>query len=264
MSKHVLMTAMVAGLAIGSSPNGTDNRLDQAGIALSSVPVPWGAEVQKAPSEEAERLLRLARRHLQAKRVIAAERAAEEAISHDPRRAEAWHLRGLARLRQGAVEEAIEAFVRTVQLDPRHAWAWNNLGYARLLADQWDEAARDLERARDLAPDLACVSENLGIAYEQTGRLSEAQLAWAKVMELAPDHPLAAASFMRISDALDRARYAEPNDGPASELDGPDSSPRSWLLEGSSRFTDDDPSGSDLRDGRVVVPTYRAAGRSTL
>jgi Flp pilus assembly protein TadD len=221
-------------------------------------------ELANLSPKDAGPLTRLARLHADSSDLAQAAQVAGEAAERDPTSVEAWHLKGLAELRRGALPQAIAAFETTVRLNPRHSWALNNLGYALLLSGNPEKAVVALERAQVLASHLACVHNNLGVAYEQLGRLDEAQLAYSKALELEPEHPRAAANFARTAEALGWAGPTADGEGEgegegdagvtgasewsAQEFDGTGSA-RSWPLEG-AKSPGDDPSGVDLREDR--------------
>lgn len=205
----------------------------------------------------------LAQALLEAGRSAQAEQAASEAVGKSPSMAEAWHLRGLARLRLGSLAAAAADFEQVTRLNPRHAWAWNNQGYARLLMGEPARAVAPLERARALAPHLAYVHNNLGVALERLGRLADAHAAYSKALELDPGHAHAAANFARAAEALGWAGPAagetdagasEPG-GWVEEFERAGEGARAWLLEAGIRAPGDGPSGADVQ----AVPCATAA-----
>ena len=99
-------------------------------------------ELANLSPKDAGPLTRLARLHADSSDLAQAAQVAGEAAERDPTSVEAWHLKGLAELRRGALPQAIAAFETTVRLNPRHSWALNNLGYALLLSGT--EKASDL------------------------------------------------------------------------------------------------------------------------
>jgi Flp pilus assembly protein TadD len=61
---------------------------------------------------------------------------------------------GLAKLKEGKVDEAIETFQRAVQLDPTNAQAFYNLARALQKKGQREEARTAERKARELDPRL--------------------------------------------------------------------------------------------------------------
>jgi Tfp pilus assembly protein PilF len=152
------------------------------------------------------------------------------AVARDPELAQAYHLRGRARLQLQALGKAVLDFESTVILNPRHAHAYNDLGVALLEAGAPERAIAPLERAAALAPHLAFVHENLGIAFERAGLLERAREQRAAAAALG-SHRSEAASIPQLASG---AAAAEEALGTDASLD--EACPRDplWIGPGSS------------------------------
>lgn len=83
----------------------------------------------------------------------------------DSDQSETKNLLGLAFLRKGMNEEAINEFEEAIVLSPKNSVIYNNLGKAYIGVGKYDEAIGVLEQAIELSPEFADLHHNLGIAY---------------------------------------------------------------------------------------------------
>jgi tetratricopeptide (TPR) repeat protein len=74
----------------------------------------------------------------------------------------AQYLMGDALARAGRLDEAIDAFDRSLAIDPGFGLAWNARGVARAAKGDMDDALMDLTQATRICPDLADAHANLG------------------------------------------------------------------------------------------------------
>jgi len=117
-----------------------------------------------------------------------AERAYAEILAQQPNHADALHLLGVARLQQGALEEAGEILARAVDLRPDSAEAQQNLAEALRKLNRLDEAKTHLRRALALRPDYARAHSNLGRVLSGLGRWDEARASLQHAIALKPDY----------------------------------------------------------------------------
>ena len=113
-------------------------------------------------------------------------RAALEKFSESP---DLNHALGLAVVRLGRADEALEYFARSADLfpaEPRYAYVY---GIALYDTGQKERAFEVLEQAHDRVPANPQVLSALVTYYNQEGNLKEALKYGRKLLELAPTDP---------------------------------------------------------------------------
>ena len=90
-------------------------------------------------------------------------------------------------MQSGRYEEAARLYQGLVQKDPGNAQVWMSLGMAQLRLGAADQAVEALSRTTDLKPDLANAHMFLGIAYSQENKLAAAAEALQQEIRLQPD-----------------------------------------------------------------------------
>jgi tetratricopeptide (TPR) repeat protein len=173
-----------------------------------------------------QRLLRDARRALDARDVRQADALLERGAASAGEHPEYLRLFAIARQLQGRPGEAVAALRRAVEKRPGDALLLMNLGTALRATGDLDAAAVALRRACDLAPELAPAWYNLGRTLGQSGRSGEAHEAYERALRIDPKHVRARIgladtlrTFGRIEDAAKEYR---------SVLDKPGSM-QAWL-----------------------------------
>eukprot|EP00928_Gymnodinium_smaydae_P065343 TRINITY_DN48505_c0_g1_i1.p1 TRINITY_DN48505_c0_g1~~TRINITY_DN48505_c0_g1_i1.p1 ORF type:complete len:822 (-),score=133.52 TRINITY_DN48505_c0_g1_i1:125-2281(-) len=109
--------------------------------------------------------------------------AFSEALEADPRHAEAWSCRGIARLELGDTHGAEADAEALLALDSESASAWGLRGAARLAAERPGEAVQDLETACRLDPDLSWAQVSLEQARRACGSVPAATTAASRSTE---------------------------------------------------------------------------------
>lgn len=111
----------------------------------------------------------------------------ERAIDAAPAPSAALHSNlGLACLRAGRLDDAIDALETALHFDPAFVPAHVNLGLAFAEARQWPESEAAFARALELRPDDAAALTGLGKALHKEYRLEEAVAAFERVVSRAP------------------------------------------------------------------------------
>ena len=100
----------------------------------------------------------------------------------------AHHNLGSCYLQQGKVDEAIAQYQMALQIDPEYAEAQSNLGAALAQKGGVDEAIAHYRRALQLRPDYAEAHNNLGLALLQKGGVDEAIAQYQMALQLKPDY----------------------------------------------------------------------------
>jgi serine/threonine protein kinase/Flp pilus assembly protein TadD len=108
---------------------------------------------------------------LGARRTGLAERVAD--LRNEARSASAgfatWMKLGLAELRLGRVDAAIEAFTLAAGADPRMTWPYYHRGAARILARRYADAEQDFDHFLTLRPEVPEAHHNRGLARLNRG-----------------------------------------------------------------------------------------------
>ena len=104
-------------------------------------------------------------------------------LKNDP---EAKYAVGLMHLRQGNLDQAIEAYQQALELDSTLADAYNTLGYIYRKKNNLDLALKNLNAAIKYRPEFDMAYFNLGQVYYKQGRISESIKALLKAVELNP------------------------------------------------------------------------------
>jgi arylsulfatase A-like enzyme/Flp pilus assembly protein TadD len=112
-------------------------------------------------------------------------------IDYDP---DLWNYLGVAYWRKGDLDEALEAFGRSLSLDHNYSIAFNNMGsvyLSKFLATKdrsdLDQSVRNFEKAIELDPGYASAYNGAGAAYSQAGDIEGAIRSWEKAVEIDPE-----------------------------------------------------------------------------
>ena len=100
---------------------------------------------------------------------------------------ESLYQNGLESLWLGNYESALGYFQNAVTKNPRRADAWTQVGYCKVKQGKNLEAIRAYQRALELKPTAAAIHNKLGDAYYYAGRLPEAIESYSNAVRLAPD-----------------------------------------------------------------------------
>jgi arylsulfatase A-like enzyme/Flp pilus assembly protein TadD len=111
-------------------------------------------------------------------------------IDYDP---DIWNYLGVAYWRKGDLDQALEAFDRSLSLDHNYSIAFNNLGSVYLskfleTKDRGDleKSVQNFEKAIELDPQYASAYNGLGAAYSQAGDLEQAIRSWERAVKINP------------------------------------------------------------------------------
>jgi len=99
-----------------------------------------------------------------------------------------WDILGASRAQIGMLDEAVEAYKKTISLKPDYADAYNNMGATFTKLGKLDEAIEAYKKSISLKPDYAEAFNNMGVALKDQGKLDEAIKAYKKAVSLKPDH----------------------------------------------------------------------------
>ena len=114
--------------------------------------------------------------------------AYKKSISLKPDYAEAYSNMGVALQDQGKLDEAIDAYKKSISLKPDYADAYYNMGNALKDQGKLDQAITIYNKALSLKPDNAKAYSNMGVALQDQGKLDEAIDAYKKSISLKLDY----------------------------------------------------------------------------
>ncbi len=168
-------------------------------------------------ARDSEAMLKIAIGHLQAGRLLDAERIARKVCDHVPANARAFHLAGTLahQLKRG---DAVALLSRAVTIDPRLAEAHNDRGVILAAGGAMAEALSCFERAVKLKPGYAEARNNLGRALRAVGRLDEAAAQFERVLAALPGSPLVHFELAVVRELLADLAGAEEHYRNASAL----------------------------------------------
>ena len=99
-----------------------------------------------------------------------------------------WNILGASRSQIGMLEEAIDAYKKTISLKPDYVEAYSNMGVAYRNMGKPDEAIDAYKKAISLKPNDSYTYFNLGIVLRDQNKLEEAIGAYKKSISLKPDN----------------------------------------------------------------------------
>jgi tetratricopeptide (TPR) repeat protein len=100
--------------------------------------------------------------------------AFRRAVAAAPASAVAHSKLGIVYVHQQQLEAAAAEFTKAIQLDPTYAPAYSNLGNVYRERGQLDQAIAQYQKAVSMDPDYWIAHQNLGIVYKQQGRIGDA------------------------------------------------------------------------------------------
>ena len=130
--------------------------------------------------------------------------ALEDRNLSDPRRANIYNDRGVAKWRLGQSRDAVEDFNKAIGLFPDYSVVYNNRGNALLDLKQPQEAIADFDRAIALAPAYGAAFNNRGNAYHSIGNFEAAARDFRKAVALMPTSGVPFNGRGKVHSALGR------------------------------------------------------------
>lgn len=101
-----------------------------------------------------------------------------------PADATAWHTLGYACIVLKKLDQALAAFLHTVQIDPGDIDGWSNLGYVNTDLQRYPDAIRAYQEVVRISPSDVEGWSNLVLSYESAGNRAEAIKAVEEVNRL--------------------------------------------------------------------------------
>ena len=99
-----------------------------------------------------------------------------------------WNILGASMAQMEMIDDAIEAYNKSISLKPDYAEAYNNMGNALKDQSKLDEAIKVYKKALSLKPDYADAYSNMGATLQDQGKLDEAIEAYNKCISIRPDY----------------------------------------------------------------------------
>lgn len=93
---------------------------------------------------------------------------------------------GIKLYHEGKIEEASDAFTKTVELLPLSPVAHNNLGMALRYQGKTNEALTHYQEAIRLDPNYAEAENNIGLIYDKTGSIDQAAIHYKRAIDIKP------------------------------------------------------------------------------
>lgn len=110
--------------------------------------------------------------------------------------------RGIALLRLARYEESVESLAEVVRLDPGNLEARCNRGIAFNYMSRYNDATEDLKRVVELQPGNIEALDALAYANEKTGHIDEAKALYTKVLSLNDKNVNAFVNLGRVNSVL--------------------------------------------------------------
>jgi len=115
----------------------------------------------------------------------------------DTEAAKRAYAQGLEHLEADRLDEAQQAFERSLTADVEFGPAHNNLGVVFYRQQQWYQAAWEFENAARLMPNRAAPRNNLGLVLERAGELTQAIEHFREAVRLEPGSIVYRANLVR-------------------------------------------------------------------
>src|SRR5580658_9803323 len=170
-----------------------------AGAAATGKPLEMNADTCHAIADDLQNLGRRAE----------AEAFYRAALTLSPERPNSWANLGLAMLKDGRAEDAIQCERQALRLDPDNVDALNNLGIAMHAINALSEAENHFRGVLRLEPDHANATLNLGVIRQSLGHLKEAELLYRRARALGVDPARFGNNMALVLAELGRLEEAE-------------------------------------------------------
>ena len=161
--------------------------------------------IQSPPQEVVQQLVNLYNQG----QIVAVVEQAEILTEQYPGATVVWNILGVSRTQIGKLDEAIEAYKKSILLKPDFALAHYNLGSTLQELGRLDEAEASYTKAITLKPNHAEAHYNLGNMLKELGRLDEAEASYKQAIVFKPDYPEAHSNLGNMLQEIDRLGEAE-------------------------------------------------------
>jgi len=140
--------------------------------------------IKNAPQEAVNQLLNLYKQG----QFLSAVKQAQSITNQYPEAFMVWNILGASTAQIGMLDEAIDAYNKSLLLKPDYAQTYNNMGIALRKQGNLDEAIEVYKKAISLKPDYVHAYYNMGVILKDQNKLAEAVEAYKKALYLRPDY----------------------------------------------------------------------------
>ena len=161
--------------------------------------------IQSPPQEVVQQLVNIYNQG----QIVAVVEQAEILTEQYPEATVVWNILGVSRTQIGKLDEAIEAYKKSISLKPDFALAHYNLGSTLQELGRLDEAEASFTKAIALKPNHAEAHYNLGNMLKELGRLDEAEASYKQAIALKPDYAEAHSNLGNMLQEIERLGEAE-------------------------------------------------------
>ena len=161
--------------------------------------------IQSPPQEVVQQLVNLYNQG----QIVAVVEQAEILTEQYPGATVVWNILGVSRTQIGKLDEAIEAYKKSISLKPDFALAHYNLGSTLQELGRLDEGEASFTKAIALNPNHAEAHYNLGNMLKELGRFDEAEASYTQAIALKPDYAEAHSNLGNMLQEIDRLGEAE-------------------------------------------------------
>ena len=113
-----------------------------------------------------------------------------------------WFCLGCCKMREGASEEACDAFKNSLEIDPTHFESFANYGATLVGMKDWDKAEGIILQALELRPDDGVTLCNLAQIYEAQDRTDDAYRLYKRSTKVDHEYERAYADVERLAEQL--------------------------------------------------------------
>ena len=161
--------------------------------------------IQSPPQEVVQQLVNLYNQG----QIVAVVEQAEILTEQYPGATVVWNILGVSRTQIGKLDEAIEAYKKSILLKPDFALAHYNLASTLQELGRLEDAEASFKQAIILNPDYSAAFNNLGVTLQELGRLEDAEVSFKQAITLNPYYSEAFSNLGIVQQELDLLEDAE-------------------------------------------------------
>ena len=138
--------------------------------------------------DSSDALVGLAQYSLTKQDLAAASQYSEQAVSVDPKNADAWLFKGDLLRAEGKIDLALAAYDEVVRLRPNSAQAYLNKAFIETSVEKFEAAKADIEAARKIAPGSPLVLYAQALLDFTQGKHADAWESLQQILSKSPGH----------------------------------------------------------------------------